>query len=154
MEVRCNNNWKANFGELALDEDLPSYNLNGELKEIEIVEEDGCFYLSFLAPGGLYSKELIDRAGNEASYNRILIDDYLDEGIEGVDLVPFGLGYALSLASTLKELKACFRIVISFDGNYCSVTFHRNRENEVYLDDDLDEYKLESLFVIYLDGNG
>lgn len=148
MKIRYNDNWKTSFAELNLNKDLPSYDFDGDLKEIKIVEEDACFYLSFLAPGGLFSKELKDRTGNEASYNRIHIDDYLDEGIVGIDSVPFGLQYALCLASTLKELKLTFRIIVSFDGDFCNVTFHRLRENEVYLDDDLNEYKLESLCVI------
>lgn len=118
----------------------------------EIVDRNGCYYYRFLAPNGPFSKEFGDKTGNEASYNKILIEDYLNEEIESSKPIKLGVLYAVALLNKLSEEieSADFIVIFSNDGLYSSVTFHKKRVGESWLSDDLEKYKINSLLVLSL----
>ena len=151
MLIRCNNK----FNQLCdLDDILLSKkNIPDSLRDlltVNVIQRDGCFYYDFLAPQGPFSKELGDRTGNEAFYNKILIDDYLSEYYEASDGIVYGVLYAERLLNklSLEILDEKFNVIFSNDGMYSSVTFHRIRAGESWLSDDLEKYQLNSLLML------
>ncbi|WP_375577567.1 hypothetical protein ABWH96_10945 [Marivirga tractuosa] len=114
----------------------------------DFIKIDGCHYYSFMAPNGPFSKDLTDRTGNEAFFNKIQIDDYLELENE-LDFFIQGVGYSILLFEKLEKCYTeSFRVIFSYDGSFANVTFYKVRDGESWLSDDLENYKLESILVI------
>ena len=121
--------------------------LTEEFNDFEILEIDECYYFSFSAPEGKYSKDLIDRTGNEVFYNRILIEDYIEEqDLSSEDLFIQAIFIAKKLIDKIKYTEFEFKIILNIN-ELPSLTFHKVRENENYLEDNLDNYLIDSLIV-------
>ncbi len=123
------------------------YSLNDEFNNFDILEIDECYYFSFAAPEGKYSKDFTDRTGNEVSYNRILIEDYInEEDLSQEDLFFQGVIMCLKLIEKIKNIGFDFKIILNIN-EFPSLTFHKVREGEIYLEDNLNNYIIDSLIV-------
>lgn len=152
MEEYRNESYNNLISNKLLVNDLSSIELPEKLMHQlneEIVVVDGCSYFKNIAPEGPYSKELHDRSGNEGFHNRIHIDNYI-ESENPDDYFKYGIVYSNKLAEKLEDMgNKSFGVILSYNGEYCNVTFVENREEEDYLGvDELDEFKHESVLII------
>ncbi|GAP68175.1 hypothetical protein BA6E_102173 [Bacteroidales bacterium 6E] len=148
IEIEVNEYFKTHFS----IEDISNSKINlsnGIQKLIEegIVEKDGCYFLYSKKPEGKLSPDLNDKTGNEAFYNKILIDDYSDE-IENIEHCYFFEGIAFAKKMAHCFLKEKFYFYVLYDNNFCTFTFHKQREGEYWLVEDLDKYKEDAIVLI------
>jgi hypothetical protein len=61
------------------------------------------------------------------------------------------LGFVAALRKALEEFcdREVFSIIVSFSDDECTVRFHKQRQNEKWLADDIDGYKSESILEIW-----
>jgi hypothetical protein len=151
MILKCNElfkKWVSNNINLEL---LSKCEFKDELLGGDIIVIDDCYYFKSLAPEMvkfIADKVLIDRTGSECFHNKIHIDDIIDS-VTPEEQLKCGLYFAYQLA---KKIKATFgqgfNIILSYDEEYCVVRFHKIRINESWLDDNLDNYKMEAVLLL------
>lgn len=121
-----------------------------------VVEAGGCFFLEPFYDSGMDMEHLLqqlqDRTGVECFVNHIHVSDYVDSrtGSDPIRYLVTGLRYACLLQSKLKIIGG-FEIIVSYGEDEipdCTVHFHKTRENEKYLLDELDEYRDEAILVL------
>jgi len=86
-----------------------------------------------------------DMTGFECFINHVHVDDYVTAS--GRSLVAQGMRFAKTLADKLRGLGR-YTVIISSDGDTCSVRFHRSRAGESWLADDLETYRDEGVAAI------
>ncbi|NRT61815.1 hypothetical protein B0P06_004282 [Clostridium saccharoperbutylacetonicum] len=90
-----------------------------------------------------------DRTGYEASCNEIIINYYIDDLDDNI-IIQTGKIIMDSWKEKLKEKypKYQFSIILSFNKGYCTIRFHKIREDEDrWLESDLDKYENEAIIV-------
>lgn len=146
--------FNKSFSELIKERNIEEFKNKVEPSLVKLLnkgflEIDGCIYYCFTAPSGPFSKNFIDRTGNEAFFNKIQIEDYLGTKNDEFDYFIQGIGFSILLYEKLKKSYLCsFKVIFSFDGCFTNVTFHKVRDRENWLSDDLDNFKLESVLVV------
>ena len=72
-------------------------------------EDDGCYFFSRFTPAGPLSPDLSDKTGNEAFYNKILIDDFSSHEDNRYHIYLYeGVAFAFLLAKNLNHSKRNF----------------------------------------------
>ncbi|KGO79761.1 hypothetical protein Q763_13020 [Flavobacterium beibuense F44-8] len=121
--------------------------LTDNITDDEIIIVSNCYFLSSIYTGG-ENPIFYDKTAAEVLHNKILINDYINEDVSHNYLM-CAIGYSNSLAQKLKQsFKDNFKVVLSFDDEFYTVFFYKTRPLEIYLDEDLNKYKLEALLTI------
>lgn len=92
-----------------------------------------------------------DSTGYECAVNSIRLEDYLerDTSREPAILAATALKYAQFLAERLREVSSdTFRIIASVSGKRAKMRFHKMRNGESWLTDDLEAYRDEAILVL------
>lgn len=92
-----------------------------------------------------------DRTGFERSESETRVNDYIENEISAETAISLSLLLIDFWGYRLKELDdiAQFVFILSLDGNYTTITFHKLRKNDLPLIcDDLDEYNQPVYYVI------
>jgi len=122
--------------------------LPASLLDQRIVFFDNCYFYESLIKDIRYSSDFINSTGNECFFNKIHIGDYLDED-DPDKIFDCGISYAKHLAEKLTKLnEGRFSVILSYDGETCTICFHKCREYEEYLAEDLEGYVLDAVLVI------
>lgn len=124
--------------------DLPKGLVEILNSKIKIVHN--CYYFEHVKVGGKCSLEFIDKTGNECFYNKIQIDEYCSEDVDKLNLMEIGICFSIKLSQKL--IYSSFNIILSYDGEYCNVRFHKLRKKESWLNQDLDTYLDEAILLI------
>lgn len=134
--------------------DLDKYRVSCEAVDFIIREGfviiDGCYYFKSFAPRALvFSKDLIDRTGNECFFNKISLDTNFNS-LESLDLLKCGISASfelyIKLVQTFKGER--FNVIFSYNNDGASLRFHKDRNDENWLADDLDKYKKDAILQI------
>jgi hypothetical protein len=91
-----------------------------------------------------------DKTGYECAVNRIHLEDYFEKGMarEAPSLALTAVQCAAFLADRLRRFSTDpFRILASVDDRNCTLRFHKVRDGESWIDDDIDGYE-EAVFVM------
>lgn len=123
---------------------------------VEIQPAGEIFLLkAFLAhPPAIVVPSFEDRTGLECFANRIRMTDLVGEKLaRGFPLLLLvtGLLVARRIAEELLRYPGRFNVIVSFDGDDCTVRFHKIRRGERWLLDDLEKYDDEGVMVIEID---
>lgn len=140
-----------------IDPLMPDASLDARLLELVgrgVVERDGCWLLAETSESGTSTPRAAfpDSTGYEAFMNHIHIEDVLElepERDQGW-LLRQGVMYARVLRDLLAPL-GVFRIVVAAQmgaSGGCGVRFYRRRRGEVWLTDDLEQYREDAILVI------
>src|SRR6266568_1785032 len=99
-----------------------------------------------------------EETGVESALTEVHIEAFLDEvaGLSEVARLGLDLGFLLQRELKSSRISGPFRIIISAQladpdlkvGNTCTVRFHKQRTGQVWLDDDLEEYREEAIAVL------
>jgi hypothetical protein len=141
IEVFYNKKYQKDF-DVEQSDTYKSAFVESDFFPVRFVENDKCIYFDFLAPEGPYSMELLNRTGNEFSYNRIMVDDYIEiSDYNHCMYESLAFGKILSQRLIDQFTDHSFTILIVGDGEFVSVTFMKRREEkEEQLLLDLDSY--------------
>jgi hypothetical protein len=108
----------------------------------------GCVVLEPLATKIPYDPDkFYDRTGYECFVNKIHVVDYIDESSEKAqELLGQGLKYGFELGKRLAA-EGTFLVVLSLDHDSGDVIvlFHKQREGEQWLSDNLEGYKTDDV---------
>jgi len=103
-------------------------------------EKTGCVY--FAGSGYEESSKLQERLHDLSGMECFVNDVAIDVECEGQEILIQGISFAERLARALSDFKkASFKVILSFDGDSCTVRFHQIRQGENWIDDDIDSYE-------------
>jgi hypothetical protein len=88
-----------------------------------------------------------DRTGYECFVNHVHIDDYVSDASPPA-LAALGVAFAERLCDALTAHGGKFAVIVSSDDTSCSVRFHRLRDGEQRVADNLESYRDEGVLVI------
>ncbi|MDB4971529.1 MAG: hypothetical protein JWN44_7218, partial [Myxococcales bacterium] len=110
---------------------------------------DGCVVFRRLAKrmSTTKSSDFPDRTGRECFVNHLHVEDYTTAK-DALELAATGFAFAKRLEEALRSRGEHFIIIVSSDAESCSVRFHKARDGESWLADDLDGYGDEALLVL------
>jgi len=114
-------------------------------------EHNGVVLLS--RPAGAWRSRLAnfgDRTNLECTANKLSVGELLDPRLSRAApllLLTAGLVLAERLPRELARFPGRFNIILSYDGESCALRFHRIREGESWLHEDLEEYDEEGVLV-------
>lgn len=125
-------------------------------------QNGGCVLLRSLASSRSsalpYLKDRDDETGIEAFINAIHIDDFVSADVGFFELARLGCDFGFTLRKRLAEeqLSGPFRVIVSaMPANpsdkvrdTCVVRFHKLRQNQCWLSDDLESYRDEAVGVL------
>ena len=92
-----------------------------------------------------------DETGYESFVNHIHVEDYIPHEKQSASSL---MANSMSLASTLCKMlrqsfpNEAFEVIVSFQDNHYTVRFHKCREGQQWLSDNLDDYQQEALMVV------
>jgi hypothetical protein len=108
-------------------------------------EVQGCVFLRrFFGYDTLMALPPDDPTGNECSVNSFHLEDYLEKGMarEAPALAATATKCADWLAERLRRFSAePFRIISSIEDRHCTMRFHKRRDGETWLADDIEAYE-------------
>lgn len=149
MDFYSNNIYKRMAEKLSLIRDNKECIFTPNLLSGKIIERYNCFYFESLAPK--YTKAFsmdFDHTENECSYNKIFIGSII-EGESKEQKFECGIFFAQKLAEKLlTEFGTGFNVIFSFDMENSFVRFHKIRDGERWLKDDLESYKMDAILKI------
>lgn len=122
-----------------------------ELLQSGIHYQDDCYTLkrNLITSKEVTIKDFSDLTGYECYINRINIDDYLDS-TDLKELLLSSFSTITQLEGMLSKFKQAFAIILSLEVDdiiSASVRFHKIRATEFWLDQDLESYQDEALFI-------
>lgn len=90
-----------------------------------------------------------DLTGYECFINHVHIEDHVDNGISSNDILKHGLAFAQKMAEELRSSfpGERFKVIVAINESGCSVRFHRIRDGENWLPDNIEEYP-ESILIL------
>ncbi len=83
-----------------------------------------------------------DDTGNEFSNNKIVINNS-----EKKSLVT-ALSFAHNLCKVLATLNSSFKVFVSFDGCYYTISFFQIRSNNTFFEENIDSYEEEAILLV------
>jgi hypothetical protein len=126
-------------------------------------EVDGCVVPASLNSDQIWSStrpkivNIDDETGFECDLSEINVESFLPPSVEFHELARLGCDFGGFLARKLAVVKipGRFRVIVSARpkdleskvGNTCTVRFHRLRDGQVWLEDDLEGYREEAIAV-------
>ena len=108
--------------------------------------------VEFISPISVDHNTFFDQTGYECFFNKIHVEDFINNNES--DLFFWGMKLISTLIETLqKKFPAVkFRIILSFVvEDSCTVRFHKIRENQSWLDTNIDNYLHEGILDIVLE---
>ena len=149
ITIRYNNKFKEFLGEGFLSEVMLGERLfDLSILNAQVVKHEEGYFFDFQKPEGKLSPDLTDTTGNEAFYNKIQVVDYIETDIDIRATLIQSIKYSLILASKLSSISNQeFSVLLSFDGEFESVTFYGDREGENYIDEDLEKMFFPTLLI-------
>lgn len=124
----------------------------GRPPDIEIVELGGVFVLGrFARRPHLSLADFRDVTGLECSANKLPMAGMVDPRLAATApllLLTAGLMTAQAVSVQLARFEQLFNVIVSYDGETCSVRFHRVRAGERWLAEDLEDYDDEGVLVV------
>ncbi len=123
------------------------------LASAEVLEAGDCFVLrEFLArPPPISIPDFPDRTTFECAANKLRLSTFLNERLVRACpllLLVGGLLVAESLVQELQQFEQRFHVIVSYDGDDCVVRFHKIRNGERWLFDDLERYADEGVLAL------
>jgi hypothetical protein len=119
--------------------------------DVQIVETGGCFLLGgFLKKPHLSPVEFPDETGLECSANKLRMEAMFDARIASscpLLLLTAGLVTARTVSEALSRYPGRFNVIVSYDGECCTVRFHKIRAGQKWLAADLEGYVDEGVLV-------
>jgi hypothetical protein len=119
--------------------------------DVHIVKAGGCFlFRGFVDKPHLSPKDFKDQTGLECSANRLRMESMLDTRLTRscpLLLLTAGLLTARAVSAALARHAGLFNIILSYDGESCTVRFHKLRAGQRWLLPDLEEYVDEGVLV-------
>lgn len=117
----------------------------------EIYHENECYFLkhNFQLCKGVTSKDFPDLTGYECYVNRVNIDDYVDP-TNLKDFIRNAFCFIHQLERLLSRYKQKFVIILGLEIDdivTAAIRFHKLRENETWLNADLEKYVDEGILV-------
>jgi hypothetical protein len=116
-----------------------------------LMELDGCI-VPASSPNVV---RLEDETGTECHWSKFHLEDFMPEEVGQQEIARIALDYVWLLRASLSaaELPGRFRLIVSIElsglqprsNTICTVRFHRLRPGQVWLADDLEEYKDEAI---------
>lgn len=147
MQYRFNKKFVGFGGDYQLEKE-EECKLPASLLDQAIVFFDGCYFYESLTNDIGYSDYFIDATGNECFFNKLHMEDYLDE-CDLDKMLDYGISYAKHLSKKLTLLnEGQFNVILSYDEETCTIRFHKCREGEDYLAQDLEGYLLDAVLVV------
>ena len=151
IDMKINNPMSSALSRYKITEDLQKIRLALKLQNLlneGICKLEECFFLTKLLPNDFHIDQALklsfDRTQLECDCNHIHIEDYLNSrGKNQKYLIEQGLAFGLKIHQLLGESHH-FMIIISFSQDEfldCNVRFHRKRENENWLANDINLYE-------------
>ena len=110
-----------------------------------IVQKDDCFYFKDFACN--YSEDFYDKTGSECFNNKFYIDNFVNGDIN--EEIQIGVTFVKTLAKLLESYNYSFCIILDYHDESVDIQFHKVRENEIWLMDNIDEYE-EALYLAYV----
>lgn len=105
-----------------------------------------------------FLEETDNETGVEAALSEINIERFLGKPIDRSELSRLGLDFGFLMGKELMRsgFAGPFRVIVSTQqadpslsvGDTCTVRFHRKREGQIWLNDDLESYKSESVAIL------
>jgi len=119
--------------------------------DVQIVETGGCFLLrGFVSKPHLSPVDFPDETALECSANKLRMETMLDARLVRscpLLLLTAGLLTAQVMSSALARYGDRFNVILSYDGEGCAVRFHKIREGQRWLAEDLEGYVDEGVLV-------
>ena len=119
--------------------------------DVHIVEAGGCFlFRGFVEKPHLSPADFKDQTGLECSANRLRMESMLDARLTRscpLLLLTAGLLTARAVSAALARHPGLFNVILSYDGESCTVRFHKVRAGQRWLLADLEEYVDEGVLV-------
>jgi hypothetical protein len=120
--------------------------------DVHIVEAGGCFlFRGFVDKPHLSPKDFKDQTGLECSANRLRMESMLETRLTRscpLLLLTAGLLTARAISGALSRYAGLFNVILSYDGESCTVRFHKVRAGQRWLLADLEEYVDEGVLVV------
>ena len=108
-------------------------------------EVQGCVFLRrFFGYDTLMALPPDDPTGNECSVNSFHLEDYLEKGMarEAPALAATAAKCTDWLAERLHKFSAApFRIIVSIESRHCTIRFHKRRDGETWVADNIEGYE-------------
>jgi hypothetical protein len=119
--------------------------------DVNIVEAGGCFlFRGFLDKPHLSRGDFPDQTSLECSANRLRMESMLDARLVRscpLLLLTAGLLTARAVSGALARHEGRFNVILSYDGESCTLRFHKIRAGQRWLLADLEEYVDEGVLV-------
>jgi hypothetical protein len=119
--------------------------------DVHIVEAGGCYlFRAFVDKPHLSRGDFPDQTGLECSANRLRMESMLDSRLTRscpLLLLTAGLLTARAVCAALASHAGLFNVILSYDGESCTVRFHKVRAGQRWLLDDLEDYVDEGVLV-------
>jgi len=130
-------------------QETDNYRFNSELLNEGITIIDGCYFFRSFAPiKGADTSDNYDRTGIECTFNKISMDNIVSAE-SAQEQLNYGLYFVYELAKIIgAQFGHDFNVILSYDKEYCFVRFHKIREGEKWLDEDLNNYEMEAILKI------
>lgn len=129
--------FENNYNECRLSKEL-RYFLNEGIRENY---KNGDIYYCYSEDNFGYFYD--DLTGNETSNNKVVFDRCKSDKLT----LKKAISFCHKLSCLLPDYHD-FKIIMSIDDSYVSISFHMVREGESWLMDDLEEYKQEAILVM------
>jgi hypothetical protein len=124
--------------------------------EVQVVEAGGLFLLrGFVKKPHLALSDFRDETGLECSANRLRMEAMVEPRLASsapLLLLTAGLVTARAMAAALRKFSARFNVIVSYDGDCCAVRFHKIRDGQHWLMEDLEDYEGEGVLVFEAGG--
>jgi hypothetical protein len=119
--------------------------------EVQVVEAGGLFLLrGFVKKPHLALADFRDETGLECCANRLRMEAMIAPRLASsapLLLLTAGLITAGAMAAALSRFEARFNVIVSYDGDCCAVRFHKIRDGQRWLMEDLEGYEGEGVLV-------
>ena len=125
--------------------------------KVQIVEASGCYLLGgFVKRPHLSPADFPDQTNLECSANRLRMEAMLDPRLATTApllLLTAGLVTARAIAHELAGHAGRFNVIVSYDGESCTLRFHKVRKGQRWLAEDLEDYVDEGVLVVEAGGD-
>ena len=126
--------------------------LPGKWPDLSLAQVNGFVLLdSFRRKPSLRPADFDGPSALEACANKLLMENMLEPRLVAVCpllLLTAGLLMAEAISRKLAAVPGRFNVIVSYDGESCAVRFHKVRQGERWLSEDLETYVDEGVLVV------
>ncbi len=150
--MKLNRRMQRDLGELRSRSIDAEPLLPGKWPDLTVAEVNGLVLLeSFRRKPSLRLADFDGPSALEACANKFLMEKMLDPRLVAACpllLLTAGLLMAEAVSRKLSVLPGRFNVIVSYDGESCAVRFHKIRQGERWLSEDLEAYVDEGVLVV------